>query len=178
MADDPSNDPAPEGDPTPADPPADPPNGDDGTDWKAMARKHEREAKKARQEAETLRQQHQTAEEKAIEEAVARGRQEKETELGGQVLTLRMENAVLRSKEAKRLADPSDALLLLKPDDLVTDDGTVDAKKLGAAIDALLDQKPYLAAAGSTPKVPSGARTPAGAEPSMSDIIRAGMKRG
>lgn len=57
--------------------------------------------------------------------------------------------AELRAAAAGKLSDPSDALLYIKIADFeVGDDGEVDQAALTAAVDRLIETKPYLAAQG------------------------------
>ena len=61
----------------------------------------------------------------------------------------RIRRAEVRAQAAAKLADPTDALKFLDLDAIeVGEDGEVDADAVGAAIDQLLSDKPYLAAQG------------------------------
>ena len=61
----------------------------------------------------------------------------------------RIRRAEVRAQAAAKLADPTDALKFLDLDSIeVGDDGEVDADAVGAAIDQLISDKPYLAAQG------------------------------
>ena len=61
----------------------------------------------------------------------------------------RIVKAEIRAAAAGKLADPADALTFIDPSTLeVEDDGNTDAAALSAAIDDLLQNKPYLAAQG------------------------------
>ena len=150
----------------------------DTTDWKAQARKHEREAKAARKEAEQLRTANQSEAEKALNLARDEGAKATRDELTPDLTKARLELAVLRSAGTK-LADPGDALRFIDPADVSKDDGTVDPKRLVAEIDALIVAKPYLAAE-YKPGPPAVAGGPRGTQPEsgsarngdMSDLIR------
>jgi len=154
-------------------------------DWKRMARKHEREAKKARKEAESLRSRLQaradadkSEQEKAIEEAEQRARAEleKKFEIERQQDRLELATTKLASKGLKigdgddaktvRFADPDDALLHLERDirngdldreDIFDSNGRVRSEQLEEALADLISRKPHLAAdSGSTTKKVSG----------------------
>jgi hypothetical protein len=85
---------------------------------------------------------------KAVREAEERTRKE----ITG-TANARLVKASVRVEAATKLADPEDAVRFLNLDEFsVDDDGEVDGKAIASAIDALLKQKPYLAAKGKTPK--------------------------
>lgn len=140
----------------------------DSTDWKAMARKHEREAKAARKEADALRTANQSEAEKALELARQEGETAARASLAPELATARLEAAVLRSAGTK-LADPADALRFIDAATVTTDDGIVDTKKLGAAVDELIAAKPYLAA-GFKPGPPGVAGGPRGTTDGPTDM--------
>ena len=131
------------------------------------ARADLRTARTAEAELQELREANQTESEKALEAARAEGDQSARTEMGSQLLTARVELAILKSEDARKLADPSDALVFIDVGDVVDKDGAVKVKALTAAIDALIEAKPHLAASTSqrVPKVPGGPRTPGTPEP-------------
>jgi len=59
----------------------------------------------------------------------------------------RIRKAEVKAAAAGKLADPADALLFLRLDQIeVGDDGEVDGEEIAAQIDALLRERPYLAA--------------------------------
>lgn len=68
-----------------------------------------------------------------------------------------------------RLVDPDD---LAFTEDLLTEDGTVDADKVAAAIDALIARKPHLAARRPTTPIPQGAQ-PEPESVSLAAMLRA-----
>jgi hypothetical protein len=143
-------------------------------DWKRMARKHEREAKKARKEVETLNSRLQarddadkSEQEKAIEEAEQRARTEAEGKFDKERRQDRLELATTKiaakglklgtGDDAKtvRFADPDDALLHLErdirngdldPEDIFDSNGRVRNDQLEDALTDLLSRKPHLAA--------------------------------
>lgn len=160
------------GDPNPADPTA------DSTDWKAMARKHEREAKKLAGEITKVQQANESAAEAAIRTAREEADRAARDEMGPALAAARLETAVLRSAGTK-LADPADALRFIDASLVSDDDGQVDTKKLAKAIDELIAEKPYLAAGHKppTPAVPGGPRSPSDAPADMNRLIRTRMGR-
>lgn len=130
----------------------------DQIDWQAAARKHEREAKKLRTENENLRKQTQTEAEAALEAARKEAADGVRAELGSELSKTRLELAVIKSVGSK-FADPADAALFLDVDAVTDDKGAVDQAALDRAVDKLLTDKPYLAAAGGgTTRVPQGVR--------------------
>ncbi len=82
-------------------------------------------------------------------------------------------NARLATAQAaltSKLADPTD---LPFTDDLLDDDGLVDEDKVRAAVDALIERKPHLAARRPTGNVGQGAR-PETPEIGLADLLRRG----
>lgn len=72
---------------------------------------------------------------------------------------VRLLHAEIRAQASAKLADPADAIRLLDLDTFaVDDDGNVDHEAIDAALDQLVEAKPYLAKTKSPPKVPQGAR--------------------
>lgn len=123
---------------------------EDKTDWRAMARRWERDAKKAREQLKSAQDaarqatlsEHEKAIEKARQEAEAAGRNDERSKAVRRILV-----AEVRAAAGGRMADPADAVRLIDIDDFVVDDdGEPDPKQISAAIDALLKAKPYLAA--------------------------------
>lgn len=179
--------PAPGGAPTPdagAPPADDTPLGEAGekalSAWKERAKAAEARAKQAdafEAELAELRKASQTEAERAVEEARTAGRSEAEAEIGARLRSASLELAVLRSA-GSRFADPADALQFLSPADLVGADGEVDARALGAAVDALLEAKPYLAAGSPPPRVPRGPRDSEPPPVDMNARIRRAAGRG
>lgn len=154
-AGDPPNPPAPPAPPPPPAPTAPPaPTGGGGDEplrdegkraleaERAARAAAEREAKAAQTELETLRKRTQTEEEKAIEAARAEGRSEVEAKANARIV-----RAEVAAVAGGKLADPTDAPLHLDLAQFeVAEDGSVDRKAMAAAIDALVKEKPYLAA--------------------------------
>ena len=127
----------------------------------------EKAAETARNEAEALRKKHQSAEERALEEAKNAGRAEALAEANS-----RLVRAEVRTAAAGKLTDPGDAGALLGDLDRFVVKGEVDTKAIASAIDELVKAKPYLAAAGSKPKaLPGGGQEQRGGN-SFSDTLR------
>lgn len=122
--------------------------------WKAMARKHEREAKKAQAELERVQQSSMSEQEKAIAEARSAARAEAFTEAQRDRLRDKVELAA-----ASKLADPSDAPMLIGDLDRFIVSGEIDTRAISAAIDDLIKTKPYL---GKSPGSGSGEGGPRG----------------
>lgn len=168
----PKDDPPKGGDPAPAKPPApttdDPVKPDD--EWKDKARKHERDAKKARERAEAaeakLKEQedaNKTEQEKAVEKAREEGRSEaaKAAEVNRRKDQLEVAATRLAATgvpigegdKAKtvKFADPEDALVHLERaiakdevDSPFDEDGKVKPVALQEALVELLTRKPHL----------------------------------
>lgn len=131
-------------------------------DWKAMARKHEREAKRLRKEREAQEaklKEREEAEQTEHEKAIAKAREEAKTEALTEAQQERrkdrLEVAVTRIS-AKSFADPEDALLHVEraiaagdidADDIFNDEGKVQTDALKTALNELLERKPHLKAA-------------------------------
>lgn len=173
MADEPANEPAnePAGEPAgePANEPApDPDTGDDADKWKALARKHENEAKKIRQELADLKTQSQTEAEKALEKAKKEGREEAAAEA-----LASMVDTTIEAVAADKLADLA-YVRLLDDDrsDFVTD-GKPDRKAITKAIDDLVKKRPALAKAGSRgAPLPGGGKETGSGGFDLNDEIR------
>lgn len=150
----------PTGDQSPADQPADEPKPEDKPDtgkpadvtadtekWKALARKHEADAKANKAAAARLAEI-EAAQQSDMEKAVAAARKETEDAVRSEVRRERVLDRI-EVLAAKDFADPEDARLRLgqRADEFVGDDGTVDAKAIAAALADLLKNKPHLAAA-------------------------------
>lgn len=137
--------------------------------WKALARKHEKEAKRLKAfeaEATKAREASKSEAERAIEKAKAEAAEAAGKEAAAKA-NARIVRAEVRAAAAGKLADPSDALRLLDLDEFeVDDDGELDAKKVAKALDDLVKAKPYLAA---SPKgrgsADNGARGGSGGSP-------------
>lgn len=176
----PPKDPSPEhtDDPPTEDPPAEDPaaagddhdgddtNGAGDTTARRQLLADLRKERKARKDAETaldkMRGEHATDAEKALAQAHADGRTEALGEINARLL-----DAEVRAAAGGRLADPADAVRLLDMGALVDDDGHVDPDAVAAAVDELVEAKPYLAAKSGderpAPRAPQGTRGQAGA---------------
>lgn len=136
--------------------------GGDTTDWKAMARKHERDAKANRAaaaELAALKAKDQTETERlAAERDAEKARTAKATQRA-----IRAE--VKSAAAALKFKDPGDALRMLDLEDLTDDDGEVDEDAVSEALKKIADAKPYLL---DGPAVPprSGGERPGGGDTS------------
>lgn len=88
----------------------------------------------------------------------------------------RILKAEFRAAAAGKLSDPSDVLRFIDTSDFeVGDDGSVDAAAIAAAVEGLLESKPYLAAQGGTGPVfesPSSRRDPGKGQLTQADLQR------
>lgn len=132
---------------------------DDGEQWKAMARKHERENKRLLKELEDIRTANESETEKKIREAKDEGRREATAELSKTLVS-----EAIRSEAATRLADADDAALISADvrETFVDDKGNIDRKAIQAALDSLVKAKPYLGPKGKAAPLPGGAGTSSG----------------
>lgn len=135
---------------------------------RAARKAAEKAAKTAAEELERLKVATMSESERAVAEAKAQGRKDALAEVNGKLL-----RSEIKATATGKLADPADAAALLGDLDRFLDkDGEPDSKAITSAIDALVREKPYLAAAGSRP----GALPGGGAKPSngfnMNDQIR------
>lgn len=125
--------------------------------WKALARKHEKDAKAnaaAARELEKVRAQNQSETEKAIEAAKAEGRTEAESRLRERIITA--ETKAL----AADTADPDLVAMLLDRTKLVWDGDDLDPASVKAEIARVVKERPVLARKGA----PSAATGPRGTE--------------
>lgn len=99
----------------------------DDIDWKAMSRKHEREAKKAHAELEKVRKANQTEQEKAIDAAKDEGRRAALVEAGE-----RLAAAEIRAALSTVVDDPKSIIEDLNLAKYVTEDGDVDEDAVAA----------------------------------------------
>lgn len=135
----------------------------------------DRARKALEKELADLRTQSMTDAEKAVAKAKEEGRTEALAAANERLL-----KAEVRAVAAGKLADPSDAIRFLDLGDFkVDDDGNVDTKVIGKAIDHLLKEKPYLAPGKTGKPSGSGDGGPRGGsgQPTMNDIIRDRMRR-
>lgn len=95
--------------------------------WKALARKHENEAKRLRAEADKLRASSQTDAEKALETAKAEGRQAAQSEFGQ-----RLAAAEIKAALTGVVPNPAEIVEDLNLAKYVTDDGDVDGEAVAA----------------------------------------------
>jgi hypothetical protein len=166
-------------DPKPDDPKPDDPKPDDGATDDERTRtlmtdlQAERKArKKLGDDLAKLQREHMDDDERKAAEAKAAGRAEALAEVNQRLL-----RAEVRALAATKLADPSDAVRLLDLETFEADDsGAFDNRAISAAIDRLVEDKPYLAKAapnGGPPKAPQGTRgtpgSPAGGGDAASD---------
>src|SRR5690625_3046704 len=88
----------------------------------------------------------------------------------------RILKAEFRAAAAGKLSDPSDVLRFIDTSDFeVGDDGSVDAGAISAAVEGLLESKPYLAAQGGTGPVfesPGTRRDPGKGQLTQADLQR------
>lgn len=133
-------------------------------DWKNQARRHEREAKAARDRAEAaearvkeLEEAGQTEHEKALAQAREEAAAEARQEVTGQVRE-KLLKAEIRALAAGTFADPDDAhrLLDLEDDDIFNDDGDIQTDALKSALGDLLERKPHLRAGPPNGGKPAG----------------------
>lgn len=160
--------------------------GHEDTDWKAQARKWEREAKKhssaaskAQTEMERLREANQSEAEKALEAARREGAKAAEAEWKTKYQQERLRGEALRAMNGK-VTDPRLAFPHLDLDEVMNESGDVDTRALNKAIDALLDEYPALAA-GDAPNhhLDLGPkRSTAKAPQDMNDLLRRAAGRG
>ena len=164
--------------------------------WKQLSRKHERSAKKALKEKENLEKalkarddEQKSDHDKAVEDARKSAREELQGEHEKERRQDRLDVAVTKlaakglkvgeGDDAKtvKFADTDDALLHLERDvsrgdleidDLFDDKGRVRPEALEEALTDLLERKPHLAAATSTPK-PSGSADGGKGKPAKTD---------
>lgn len=135
--------------------------------------KAEREAKAAKKELDELKAASATDAEKAIAKAKEEGKAEALKAANARVL-----RSEIKAAAAGKLADPNDAVRLLDSDEFTNDDGDVDDKKLKAAIDTLLKDKPYLAGKSRANGDAGGGPRGKDAAPSMDDWLRSTAKAG
>jgi membrane protein involved in colicin uptake len=109
-------------------------------DERNARKRAERDAKTTKAELDRIRAEGQTETEKAIAKAKAEGANEALTKANERVL-----KAEVKAAAAGKLTDPADAARFLDLSEFtVGDDGDVDSKALGQAIDRLLKERPYL----------------------------------
>lgn len=142
----------------------------DTTDWKAMARKHERAAKQARDALAAREKADMTEQERAIEAARDEGRTEAAKTAG-----VRLASAEVRAALTGIVTDPAAIAEDLDLTKLLDDDGEVDSEKVAAL------KAKYVALA------PKGAVQPtsgvqgepiAGGDPTLDEQIAAAQKAG
>lgn len=135
---------------------------------RAAREKAERERDAAAAERDDLKSKHQSAEEKAIEDAKKAGRDEATLEANRRITRSEVKGAA-----SGKLADPEDAAAMLGDLDRFIVKGEVDSKAISSAIDDLVKAKPYLAAAGTRARgLPGG-----GAKPSTGTSFNDDLRR-
>lgn len=187
-ADDPPKDDPPAADPPKDDPPDNEPVKPED-DWKAKARKHERDAKREREARETaeraLKEREdadKSEQEKALDKAREEARNEALSEADKDRRNDRLEVAVTRlaakgvkvGDDTVRFDDPEDALVFIQREDtdgLFDDEGKVNADALEEALSDLLTRKPRLRAEGGSGSTPdSDARRGDRADEDLEDL--------
>lgn len=164
-----------------ATPPATPPAGgaDEGAGSHRQVLAELADERKRRQQMETelneLKSRTQTDAEKALEKAKKEGAAE-----ATQAANRRIVRSEIKAAAGGKVQDPEDVAALLGDLDRFIVKDEVDSKAIAAAIDALVKDKPYLAAAGAPGKARplpgGGASQPSGF--SLNDDIRARAGRG
>jgi hypothetical protein len=152
----------------PADATTEPPK-DDGTDWKAEARKWEQRAKDnsgAAKAAEKARLESLTEQERAIEEAKQSARAEATTQFGS-----RLAQTEVRAQAADAGADLSGVFDYLDLTRFVGDDGEPDTKAIKSFVEGLPKKSV------SVPGLDLGARTTAPADGDMNQALRRALGR-
>lgn len=163
MADptDPVDPPAPAEPVPPVEPPADPQLGDAG---KAAIKAERDRAAKAERDLKAAQKRLTELEEgnlNEVDRAIKAARDEATAEAMAAV-NQRILKSEVKAAAAGKFNDPADALAYLDLTELVDSDGEVDPTAVSAAIDALLEAKPYL---GSGAKPPAAPGVPTGARP-------------
>jgi len=150
---------------TPATPPAD--LGENGV----KALQAERAARKAAEkqiadlasQLDAIRAEQMTDQEKALAAARSEAAEVAKAETAA-TYERRLLEATVKAQAAGRFRDPADALRLIDLTDLPRgDDGVIDDAAIGAALDAILTEKPYLGT-DQTPQWPAGDQGPQGPE--------------
>ncbi|NUK07470.1 hypothetical protein HRW18_05460 [Streptomyces lunaelactis] len=113
----------------PVTPPVVPADGDDGTDWKAMARKHEKRAKDNLAELEKLRAANMSEQEKAVAEAEKKGRTAAAADYG-----TKLASAEFRAACAAAQIDLGEAAEFIDVSRFVGDDGEVNVTAIKSAV--------------------------------------------
>lgn len=121
----------------------------DDIDWKAMARKHEREAKRSAAELDKVRKANQSEQEKAIDAAKNEGRTSALVEAGTKVAA-----AEIKAALTGIVPDPKVIVEDLNLAKYVTEDGDVDEE----AVKSLREKYAALGAGKKTPSFDGGAK--------------------
>ena len=120
----------------------------DATDWKAMARKHEKEAKQNREAARELAAL--KAKEQTDAERLAAERDAEREKVKAAVR--RAVTAEVKSVASSlKFCDPSDALRMLDLDEYTDESGEVDEAAIRSALEEIAAKKPYLLASSEAP---------------------------
>lgn len=129
----------------------------------------ERAAKAAQAELEKAREATLTEADRLIAQAKREARDELQAEYASRVV-----KAEVKAAATGRLSDVNDALVFIDPTQFeVDEEGNVDSKAIGKAIDELIKSKPYLAAQRVGGDVDGGARgKPTTTSGDMNSLIR------
>lgn len=123
----------------------------------------ERQAKEFAEQLEAIRREQMTDQEKALDAARSEAADAARAETAA-AYERRLLEATVKAQAAGRFRDPADALRLLDLTDLPRgDDGVIDETAIGAALDQILTEKPYLGT-DQTPQWPAGDGGPQGPE--------------
>lgn len=131
----------------------------------------ERQARKAAEkqiadlaaQLDSIRAEQMTDQEKALAAARSEAAEAAKAETAA-TYERRLLEATVKAQAAGRFRDPADALRYLDTTDLPRgEDGVIDDAAIGAALDAVLTERPYLGA-DSAPKWPDGDQGPQGSE--------------
>lgn len=154
--------------------------GDEADKWKAIARKHEREAKKLLAEKAKLEEANRTDTEKAI----AKAREEAREEALAEALDSRIADAVTSAATVKLAKANYAALLPGTVEDhrveFVDAAGNIDRAAIDKALEKLVKDNPHLAAEGQAQPLPGGGRNGgpgAGKGHTMNDLVRDRARR-
>lgn len=156
-------------------PKPDEPLGDAGKRALEAERESRKEAEARARAAEKALRDATTEREKAVAEAKAEARREILDEANGRLL-----RAEIKAAATGKLANPELAVKLLDMSAFkVADDGSVDTKEIGTAIDKLLETDPYLSAKAITGSADGGRQgDPAPSKLDMNTLLRAAAKQG
>lgn len=169
-----------EAEPASSPPPQEPPQagGSEQTFSKEYVEGLRQEAAKWRTELRSVQEklsEHEKAQMSELEKAqiVAREAQTRADELVADLHRERFDRAVVSAATRARLADPEDAIRLIDPDSVKTDDdGNPDRQSLEAAITRLTKDKPYLLSTATTTGSGDGGSRGAGGNPAEDERLK------